>query len=87
MAKKSSSNKYGVSGVSFGQPGFSLATPKVSLVPAKNEEKATPKADKKPAKTTGGATPKNNLRGTQQKAHNKVIARKPTMMKKAGRSK
>lgn len=87
MAKKSASNKYGVSGVNFGQPGFSLAAPKVSLVPAKNEEKAAPKAEKKPVKSASGATPKNNLRGTQQKAHNKVIARKPTMMKKAGRSK
>ncbi len=87
MAKKSSSNKYGISSVSFGQPGFSLAAPKVSLVAAKEDEKAAPKADKKPAKKAGGSTPKNNLRGTQQKAHNKVIARKPTMMKKAGRSK
>lgn len=87
MSKKTSSNKYGVSSISFGQPGFSLATPKVNLVPAKSDDKAAPKAEKKPAKTTGGATPKNNLRGTQQKAHNKVIARKPTMMKKAGRSK
>ncbi len=87
MAKKSASNKYGMSGVSFGQPGFSLAAPKVSLVAAKADEKAAPKADKKPAKKASGSTPKNNLRGTQQKAHNKVIARKPTMMKKAGRSK
>lgn len=86
MAKKPQSNKYGMAGMSFNQPGFSLATPKVSLVSSKEEKTADP-TTKKTTKKVSTATPKNNPRVSTQKTHNKVIARKPTMMKKAGRSK
>lgn len=75
-----------MSGLSFNQPGFSLATPNVSLVSSKEDKAAAP-ITKKNTKKAGTATPKNNPRVSTQKTHNKVIARKPTMMKKAGRSK
>ena len=75
-----------MAGMSFNQPGFSLATPKVSLVSSK-EEKTTEPSTKKTTKKVNTSIPKNNPRVSTQKTHNKVVARKPTMMKKAGRSK
>ena len=86
MSKKTSGNKYGLSSIQFNQPGFSLAMPKVNLV-EKPQDKTTG-ADKKTVKKsaatkTSSSTKVASVKGTKQK----VIARKPTMMRKAGRSK
>lgn len=88
MAKKAgSNNKYGLASFSFNQPGFSLAMPKVNLV----EKKAASQSSSTTKKPTGGKAAANLPKAKQKvvsvKGQDKAIARKPTMMKKAGRSK
>lgn len=101
MAKKKSSNstpanKYGLSNLNFGRPGFSLEAPRASLAPEEKKEVSTAKkaGAKKTSKKETNTPEKNSTTekvnpGNQGQKFNKAarVVSKPAIRRAAGRGK